>query len=312
MSHAIFRAVTLWGFLRHPRLVEKFRRKTGHFPNIASPRTVQEKFLWRKIFDHDPRFVRVQDKLAVKDHARAILPEIGVPDTLWSGADLAQAPRDVLSRAAVLKPNHDCGKVVFLPDPDLSFADLEAVTRGWMQKRYGKRKGEWAYKWIVPRLMIEEKLENRDGAPLNEIKVYVCGGKAVLTACYAERSSEAASVMIVLPDRSINRAKIDSVVPQGRFEIDPAFDTAVRMAEALGRDFDFIRIDLFVVDGRVFVGEFTVYPRSGFHTFRDAELEADWARLWDLRKSRFLSTRQPGWRGLYARALRAHLDSRGG
>ena len=308
MSHAIFRAVNLWGFLRHPRLVEKFRRKTGHFPNIANPRTVQEKFLWRKIFDHNPLFTEVQDKLGAKEYARQRAPGIGIPATLWVGTDLADAPDAVLRAPGVLKPNQNCGKVVFLPAPDLDRDALRHEAALWLRHGYGKRKGEWAYKNIPPRLFIEEKMENTSGAGLYEIKVYFCSGKPTHAVCFTDRFSDGAASMVVMPDGTRNETLLANATPHGLFEVDPAFAEAVRVGRILAHGFDCMRVDFLVADGALYFGEFTVYPVSGFPTIQDRAILAEWSASWDLRKSWFLSTPQTGLRGLYARRLRRVLD----
>ena len=308
----IFLLVNIWAYLRHPYQVHRFWRKTGRLPNIADPRKVQEKFQWRKIFDRNPLFTKVQDKLGAKEYARRKAAGIGIPATFWVGTDLADAPDAVLRAPGVLKPNQNCGKVVFLPAPDLDRDALRREAARWLRRGYGKRKGEWAYKNIPPRLFVEEKMENISGDRLYEIKVYYCSGKPTHAVCFTGRYSEAAASMVVMPDGSRNETPLANATPHGLFEVDPTFAEAVRAGRVLADGFDCIRVDFLVADGELYFGEFTVYPVSGFPTIQDRALLSAWSASWDLRKSWFLSTPQKGWRGLYARALRAHLDVRAG
>ena len=37
----------------------------------------------------------------------------------------------------------------------------------------------------------------------------------------------------------------------------------IRLAEKLAEDFDFIRVDMYNIDGRLYVGELTCYPGGG-------------------------------------------------
>jgi len=46
---------------------------------------VNEKFLWRKLFDHDPRFVVLSDKLACKEWVTERAPELAVAKVHWLG-----------------------------------------------------------------------------------------------------------------------------------------------------------------------------------------------------------------------------------
>ncbi len=311
MSHAIFRAVNLWGFLRHPRLVEKFRRKTGHFPNIASPRTVQEKFLWRKIFDHDPRFVRVQDKLGAKEYARRKAAGIGIPATLWVGTDLADAPPELLQQPGMLKANHSCGTNIALPDATRSPEALRRLANGWLREGYGRRKGEWAYAGIERKLFIEEMLRPSDGGPPGEIKVHACAGQIIVWS-YGKQHATYRTVNFFHPDGTRLVSKGGDRIAEPESAPSRGVEKVLAAAKKISAEFDYVRVDTYLVDGRIYTGEMTIYNRSGFPSMGDEDLFRRWARLWDLRKSRFLSTPQKGWRGHYARALRAHLDSRGG
>lgn len=307
-----FWLVNLFVYLRHPRLCEKFHCEKGFFANVALPKTVEEKFLWRKIFDHNPLFTQVQDKLLVKAYARRILPDIGVAETRWVGTDLADAPKDLLEQPGVLKANHSCDTNVFLPEKTRSFQQLQELTKGWLARQYGKRKGEWAYRNIERKLFIEEMLENSDGRPLEEMKVHVAGGKTICATVIRHRYTEEMAVSLFRPDGSQNMTTASGRVSNTCMENLPEFAEGLRLAEQLGAGFDYIRVDLYVLDGVLYLGELTVYPLSGFNPFDDQEMLADWSRAWDLRQSWFLAQPQTGWRAWYAKALRTTLATGAG
>ena len=47
----------------------------------------------------------------------------------------------------------------------------------------------------------------------------------------------------------------------------------MKFAEALGRDFEFARIDLYLVRGKIFFGEVTHYPNAGLVPFKPREFD---------------------------------------
>ena len=68
--------------------VRRFRWKFGCWPNLIKPQKFNEMIVRAKIFDRDPRIVRLADKLLVKEYVRERLGDDWVIPTLWSGERL--------------------------------------------------------------------------------------------------------------------------------------------------------------------------------------------------------------------------------
>ena len=82
------------------------------------------------------------------------------------------------------------------------------------------------------------------------------------------------------------------------------FEIAAQLAA--GRDH--VRVDLYEIDGTIYFSEFTFYNVAGRFDFKVQESFPEMIRLWDLRRTWFLTKMQSGWRGAYARWLRSRLD----
>ena len=54
----------------------------------------------------------------------------------------------------------------------------------------------------------------------------------------------------------------------------------IELAEILGRDFDFARIDLYLVEGKIFFGEVTHYPNAGLARFEPREFDRVLGDVW--------------------------------
>jgi hypothetical protein len=66
------------------------------------------------------------------------------------------------------------------------------------------------------------------------------------------------------------------------------------LAETLGQGFRFVRVDLYEVEGRPYVGELTFTPSAGFHTLDPDQTDFDLGRLWRKpRRERFPATARP-------------------
>ncbi|WP_055049459.1 ATP-grasp fold amidoligase family protein [Devosia sp. A16] len=294
-----------WLTLRHRRLIRAFRRVHGYLPDPAHPHSYVEKILWRKIFDRDPRFVTFTDKLASKAYVAERAPTLPIPSTLWTGTSIAAAPGALLEGPVIVKVNNGWASNIMVERGKPTLAELVPATTTMMTAR--RRKDEWAYLPISPRLFIEEQLPLDHGTLPTDIKVYMaCGVPAnVWTVDKVEgRSLTLAPDGSPSPGRDSDYPRDDQALPHS-----PALAKLVREAvvwsKLLAADVDFLRVDFLVSGGRLYAGELTVYSSSGTERLANAEQEQRLARLWDLRESHFLKQRHRSLTALYVNALRA-------
>jgi hypothetical protein len=76
----------------------------------------------------------------------------------------------------------------------------------------------------------------------------------------------------------------------------------------MGSKFDHVRCDLAVVNGQIFFSELTFYSAAGYDWIDDSDMMKRLNDAWDIRKSWFLTSRQTGWRRLYAVCLKLALE----
>lgn len=66
------------------------------------------------------------------------------------------------------------------------------------------------------------------------------------------------------------------------------FDNMQLIAKKLSAFFDYVRVDLYNIEGKIFFGELTHYPCSGTRPFdppyMDFELGESWNLKWEYRK----------------------------
>ena len=297
-------------YIRHPRLVFSFVRHMGYWPRPALPRRYNEKYLWRKLFDHDPRFTECIDKLRVKSRVRERHPGVRLPDVLWEGDNPEDIPASLLSGDCVVKANHGCGWNVLVVDGKVDRSELNRKAHKWMRRRYyGRGRAEWGYRNIVPRLFVEEMVM-AGGAPVDrEYKCYVAGGEFIYAYVMVDRFGAEPKDVALDPDGNYKETIIDRsarTVPHPK----PAqWDKIVSVAKTMGSEFDFVRCDLYEIDGEIWFSEYTFYSLSGYCSVDWPEVNKRMDRAWDIRRSWFLTTPQKGWRAFYAARLKAALDA---
>ena len=307
-DRVILGTVGAWCLLRHPII---WKRTYGHsqvFPDPARPVSYADKFLWRKIFDHNPLYAMACDKLASKDYALSLCPELKTAKVLWSGRDAKQIPPALLTGNVVVKANHGSAWNMMIHNGDVDMAMLLKRTARWMRRRYGRKYGEWGYKDARQLIFIEEMLV-QDGVPVPlEYKFHMSNGRTAYA--YASRRDGQGNELKCHFDRDGSYA----AVPPGsgsqwvKIDLPASFAHMREIAERLTAPFDHMRCDFYEIDGEIFFSEFAVYPLSGqgIINTRLRDLAGD---TWDIRQSWFLTESQRGWRKFYAAALLRWLDA---
>lgn len=98
----------------------------GYKLDLKYPKTFNEKLQWLKLYDRNPLYTNLADKLAMKDYMiDAIGAEYVVP-TLAIYNSVDEINLDTLPNQFVLKCNHDSGSVVICRDK--SSFDLNKAT----------------------------------------------------------------------------------------------------------------------------------------------------------------------------------------
>lgn len=292
-----------------PRVVAAHRRLIGMLPvpvlrqlyhvtmihrrgNFTTPNTFNEKVNWRILNDRRDRIVAACDKMRMKEMARAAYPgaDLRIPATYWYGTDLCAAPDLTDLPPWVLKPNHSSGHALFGPDESTDLAALTEKTRTWWNQTPVDL-GEWGYGEAQPALLLEEKIPTADGTPPADYKFFVFDGRVEFIQVNSGRFGHQTATFL---DAEWNplpvRWRIRPVADEPR----PAeLDKMLQIAAVLGEGWDFIRIDLYAVDGAVWFGEYTPYPGGGLLRYKPKTFDLDSGRHWQLPTLERVAAGQP-------------------
>lgn len=283
---------------RHLPMLLRFRRRMGYWPDPVWPRTHNERMLWRKIFDHNPEFVTLTDKLAAKAVVAERNPGLRQPRVLWSGADPATIPDTVLAGGAILKANNGSGSNQVVRDGAPERAVVERRIRAWLRR--GRRREEWAYWRVSPQALAEELLPLGGKGLPTDIKVHVFAG--LVAHAWAVDKRTGASVIVDNEGQPTDAMSIsDTLRLAWSARIGELAREAIRLAPGLAGQLDYIRVDFLVTADGLWAGELTVYPAAGFDSWTRPLMAARVQDMWDIRNSHFVRTGS----GPYVEALRA-------
>lgn len=161
----------------------------------------------------------------------------------------------------VLKSNHACGHIIFLTSPDSLTPKIKAIANAWLKVNYFKYSSEPSYRYIIPRLFIEDKL---DIEKFEDYKFHCFAGNIRMIEVHIDRFSKKHSECYYdtnwekLPQiySSIKHYTKDIPRPKN-------LDLACQLARNLSKRFKYIRIDMFINNDNIFIGEFTFFPANG-------------------------------------------------
>ncbi len=311
--------------LMHPVLVARFVQNCGHLPSVAVPETTDEKYLWRKIFDRNPLFVTLSDKLETKRYMAERFPAVKTAQVLWEGDDIRNAPRELLDLPGFLKANHASGFNFRLGTSAPDLDELHRLTRKWLRVRYHTKHGEWGYAGVRPRLFIEEDLGADATDELTDFTIYAYNERIThFATMHGHKTNHVkvarfdgdgkrlarplAGASKVLGKDQLGQEMIASVLP-ATYRLPPGFEQMLSYSRELTKGCDHLRVD-FIWNGHdFFLTEVTIYSMAGYIDYEDDALIRQMASSWELRDSWFLQTPQSGWRKLYANWLARRLGS---
>lgn len=267
---------------------QKAYKQLGYFPNLKEPRSLNEKIIWLALHYKNPDIAVAADKTRAKDWmAGRVSPEHLVP-TLGVYEDVNDIDFGALPDRFAAKLNDGWGgeDVLLVRDKnDLDLDHTRALLSSWLfpwKNYYYNNLCVTDEKMPRPAILIEEYLDQPGG--LNDYKFYCCNGEPKFALVVAGRGTDHQSRAFVDMDwQPLPVARLGMAVG-GDPQRPQCLDTMLDLCRRLSAGFPFVRVDLYEVNGRVYVGEMTFTPGM-FLPFSSKE--------WDFRLGEYLKLPDP-------------------
>ncbi|MDD2807943.1 MAG: ATP-grasp fold amidoligase family protein [Patescibacteria group bacterium] len=238
--------------------------KNKRFPNLRNPSSFNDKIQWLKLFDQSQIIVDCSDKLKVKDFIAGKIGENYTPTTYFSVKTSSEIELNNLPKSFVIKTNHDSGSVYLIKDKNCAqwntiFSKLDIQ----IHKPYGWDNGEWAYSMIQPIIFSEEYLGEPSETPPPDYKFHCANGRVLWLQYIYDRGCHTKEVITSKTGEVLN-VHFDTNMQHSKQFIKPKrFSEMIKLAEKISGQFKYIRVDMFIIDDKIFVGELTFYPLMG-------------------------------------------------
>lgn len=259
------------------------KRSGGKIVNLENPVLFSEKLQWYKLNHRDPLMERVANKYTVRNY----IEEVGygrlLNDLYGVYTNVDDIDFDKLPNQFVLKGTHGSGFNIIVKDKTkLNRRQAKLMMKSWLKQHIAWSGREWVYEKMPRHIIVEKYLEDETGE-LRDYKFYCFNGKSTFMQLEVGRDTDYNTRNFYDMDwRLMPFGKELPHNPNLYVPMPEMFDEMKKIAEDLCKPFQYVRVDLYQVGGKVYFGELTFYPAGGAPDFVPSKYDEVVGQMWTL------------------------------
>ena len=260
----------------------------GRKLDLKNTKYFNEKMQWIKLNYYDDRLPSMVDKYEVRKYIAKwigdefLVPLIGV----WNKAE--DIEWDLLPDKFVLKCTHGSHtNIICYNKNNLNINETTKQLDEWLNDKgtyyFGR---EWPYKYVQPRIIAEKLIETDDPGGIRDYKFLCFEGRPDNVMVCSNRQVGNISFDHFTRDWTLLRCQyVDGSKPENyTIEKPDQMDEMFEIAEKLSSRFHFVRVDLYCENNKIYFGELTFFPSSGFDLDYSEQGDLMFGRMIDLKK----------------------------
>lgn len=265
---------------------KNFKKKLGYdIEFLESPKSFNQKIQHRKLYDNNPLYVICADKYRVREYVKEKIGEEYLVPLFLVTDKLTLEEWNKLPNSFVAKANHNSGPVQIVKDKkEINAKKIISELNGQLKIDYGIVSMEKYYSDIPRKIIVEKFLSNNESEDLIDYKFFCFGGDAKYCQVIQDRSK---NETIDFYDKNwkkqeftgltlgVKKSKESLKKPQN-------YDLMLKLASILSKDFEFVRVDFYNINGKIYFGELTFCPASGFGTFVPEKWNRIFGEYWKM------------------------------
>lgn len=260
-----------------------------YIPNFKKPRSMNEKIQYRKLFDDPSKFSKYATKYTVRKFVENTIGKEYLVKLYKAKNFIAPADFDDLPDSFVIKTSNGGGGVNVQIIKNKADLNLQAICdrfNGYLKVEAGKGTDELFYGLEEPLILFERLLEPTNGE-LQDFKWHVFnarnGQPKLFLQIDSNRQVSKFAYCRSIFDEHGNRLKFQwgRYKPIEYFELPEESELMKKLAIKLAEPFNYVRVDMYLVDGQVYFSELTFCNDSGFGAFSDKKYDFEFGQLWD-------------------------------
>ena len=241
-----------------------YRLATGKKLNLKNPQNLNEKLQWLNLYTYDERKVKCADKYFAREYIIKHGLEEYLPKLIGVYENVDDIDFEKLPEKFALKCTHGAGFNIICKNK--SILDIEKSKKDlnkWLHTDFGISAGEMHYSKMKPRIICEEFLDGLDNDVPIDYKFFCFNGvPRFLEVC----TGRFKALKFSFYDMDWNFLDYQSKKYNGKSEFickPKSFDKMKEIAKSLSNGFNFVRVDLFDIKGKPYIGEMTFTPHAG-------------------------------------------------
>lgn len=277
------RQVKNWKPQHYPEvLAQDYQRRTGKPLDFNNLQTFTEKLQWIKIYDATPLKGRLADKYLVRNWVAEkigkeyLIPLLGVWD------DFDDIDFDALPDQFVLKCNHGWNMNVIVRDKKkLDLRGARERLNGRLAVDFGAQRALELHYSRIDRKIIAEKFMTDGGETyLNDYRFWCFNGKPIFVG-FDDGSINQPTDFFDMHWNVTDIEKSDYPNSDHPELIPPPknFELMKELVTKLAEDFVFVRVDLYEISGKVYLGEMMFTPNAGNFSYKSEGTDEYLGRL---------------------------------
>jgi len=259
--------------------------------SFKHPKRFTEFIQYYKVFYRNPEMLRCTDKYEVRNYVKEKLGTDVYLNKLYQVCDKAdEIDFSKLPDKFVIKTTDGGNGVniyICTNKDEIDIDNVISTVNGWRNKRYDIISREWAYKGArKSRIIVEQYLENKDNEDngIDDYKFFCYDGKFHFLQVNKDRYT---NHRLGFWNENLEYYN-GSISNYPTFEQPPVLpeniDEMIKLAEKLAEGFPFARIDLYNIQGKIYFGEITFYPGSGYYIFNPDSFDFELGKYFNLTK----------------------------
>ena len=274
-----------------------FRLKMGYKLNLDNPKTFSEKLQWLKLYNRKPEYAKMVDKYEAKKYVAELIGEEYIIPTLGAWDRFDDVDFEELPNQFVLKTTHGGGNTGVVICRDKSNFDIEAakekLNKSLKQCIYRNLK-EWPYKNVKKRIIAEVFVEDSENEDITDYKFFCFNGEPKYCQVIRDRNTVETidfydmewNHMPFVGLNPVIKNNTTPIIKNGQTPVQKPIhlDEMIEISRNLSAKIPFLRVDLYVIQDRIYFGEMTFYPASGLGEFTPSKWNVELGTLLDLYK----------------------------
>ncbi len=232
--------------------------------NLRQPKTFTEKINWYKLFycPKNELIIQCSDKYSV----RSYLERLGLGDYLSKLIGVWDNPNDIdwnlLPTKFALKNSNGCGyNIVCRDKAHLDEKQTKKLLKKWLRNHFGHYNAEPHYEMGKKRIIAEQYIESSQLLPI-DYKIHCMNGEPKVMQMCDERTAK--DTKYVYYDMDCCPLSFGKYPQKENMDISKGLLADMkRICKMIAPDFPYVRIDFFVNNGKLQIGELTFSPSAG-------------------------------------------------